>query len=445
MGGGSGSTGGSVPGSGGSNTDSGNPNPSPITPSVPEESDTVGVRPRCTAPVDTRYGLPTACLGDYFDEDLDDQQGYFELNSNPVFQAFLAELDPGEAQDGQLTERAFHSHVRRGLWDDLKKAVKEKAEEICGSLCKDAEKIVKPVFDKVKEWTTVKDSFDQNVPFQIPDPSSKKAEDKSPKDKSIKQKDSPWGKALLLKSFRNDEGYMNVYCVGCGVKGNVGIAGRAKWTLTGGISQGEVDLKAFLDIVLQIGIDAKAKGKKSSESTLFEQGPPGLSFGIVTIGPRVSLGYRTTLTAVAKGRALAGAKMGIIKGLVTLDFIRPDRSKSTGWTPYFIKPVFKASGAIQLSAELGLPVSLKCGLKIATFDVSVGITDEPSIKATIQAAASIGQGNGGLNGGFKETKGCRGISHQITWRNKLFYKIFDGKDKMISDTKDKILRQGCIE
>lgn len=73
--GGSGSTDGSDSGLGGSDTGSGNPTPNPTAPSVPEESNIFGVRPRCRAPVDTTYGLPTACLGEYFDVDLDDQQG----------------------------------------------------------------------------------------------------------------------------------------------------------------------------------------------------------------------------------------------------------------------------------------------------------------------------------------------------------------------------------
>lgn len=446
-GGGSDQTGGSGSNDG-SDTDSGNQIPSPTTPSVPEESDTFGVRPICIAPVDTTYGLPTACLGEYFDVDLDDQQGYIDVNTNPLFQAFLAELDPEETQDGYLTQRA--SHMKREWWKDLGNAIIPGL----GDALEGGKDLLKPVFDKVVEWTTIKGSFNQNLRFQVPNPSSKNADAKVPKDKSIKEVEkSPWGKALRLKRFTNDQefkesggksGYVDVYCVGCGVKGNVGIAGRAKWSLKG-FSQGEVDLTAFLDIVLQLGVDAKTTGKRTFESTIFEQGLPGLTFGTVFIGPRVSLGYRTELTAAAKGRVLAGAKMGIEKGFTRLDFVRPDRSTSKGWKPDF-KPVLKASGTVQVSAELGLPVSLQCGLKIAgVLDKGVGITDYPSIKATVQASASIGQGRGGLQGGFKETKGCKGISTQITWRNKLGYNIFDGKNKPIFDTGDKKLSQDCIE
>ncbi|KAK7713065.1 hypothetical protein SLS63_012210 [Diaporthe eres] len=425
-GGGSGQTGstvGSGSGPGGSDTDSGNPNPNPnpTTPSVPEESNIFGVRPRCRAPVDTTYGLPTACLGEYFDVDLDDQQGYIDVNSNPVFQAFLAALDPEETQDGQLTRKA--SHLRRGGLRDFGNALVPGF----GDLLEGGKDLVKPVFDKVIEWTTIKGSFDQNLRFQIPDPSSKNADAKTPKDKSITETKSPWGKALRLKRFKNEpeygesggkSGYLDVFCVGCGVKGN----------------RGKVDLTAFLDIILQIGIDGKTTGKQTSKSTIFEQGLPGLSFGTVSIGPRISLGYRTTIKAAVKGRALAGAMMGIKKGLITLDFVSPGKSKSSGWTPKF-DPVFKASGTVKVSAELGLPVSLQCGLKIARLlDKSVGITDDPSIKATLETSASIDEGTDSV---FKETKGCKGISTLVTWRNQIKYNIFDGKDKLILDTGDR--------
>lgn len=138
-----------------------------------------------------------------------------------------------------------------------------------------------------------------------------------------------------------------------------------------------------------MGIDAKTKARRASQSTIFERGLLALSYEVITVGPRVSLGYRTTLTAAAQGRLLTGARMGISKGLVKLDLVRPDRSKTTGWTPCF-KAVFKASGANAVSAALGLPISLQCGIKIPSWDKRVGITVDPSIKATVQAVASIG-------------------------------------------------------
>ena len=143
-------------------------------PGVPDDSnvttDTFGDRTRCVAPVDTVYGLPTACLGDYFDLDLDDQQGYADVEANALFQAFLAELDPEEAQDGELLTRSLR---RRGVWDDIKglgrKAVSG-VKELGGA-----------IIDKTKQALSISPSFNKDFPFQIPNPSSNDAGAKTPK------------------------------------------------------------------------------------------------------------------------------------------------------------------------------------------------------------------------------------------------------------------------
>lgn len=464
---GSGTTGGSTQGPG-TGTDSGGaggvipgaPSPGPPGPGVPgpevpspgvpgdssPSADTFGDRTRCVAPVDTVYGLPTACLGDYFDLDLDDQQGYLDAESNALFQAFLFELDPEESQDGELSTKLARGLRRRGWFSDGFK-------KLSGAVVNGVKNIGGAIIEKAKQATTLAGSFNRDFPFQIPNPSSNDADAKTPKDTSIKQVKSPWGDALLLKSFGKEEelkdkqgksGYLNIYCVGCGVKGNVNIAGRAKWSpLDGGFTEGQVDLKADLNIIFKLGVDAKLQYQKDFNNVIFETGLPSLSYGIVIIGPRVSFGTRASFVAAAEGQLLAGAEMGLSNAQVVLDFVSPSKSKTSGWEPYF-KPVFEASGQIMLSAELGLPISLKCGVKIAKWDKNVGITEEPSIKATAQVAASVGLQGNGFAAGFTETNGCTGISTQISWRNRLFYNILDS-EKEIFDTKDKLLKQGCIE
>lgn len=433
-------------GGNGVSPDSGTPGAGTGGPDDPNIStDTFGDRTRCVAPVDTIYGLPTACLGDYFDLDLDDQQGYADVETDAVFQSFLSELDPEESQDGELPTKMVRSLRRRGWLDGIKNGLKK--------AWNGAKNLATAAYNGVKQALTFAPSFNKDFPFQVPNPSSNEAGAKTPKDSSIKQVQSPWGDALLLKSFGNEaemkdkqgkSGYLNIYCVGCGVKGNVNIAGRAKWNpLDGGFTQGEVELKADLNIVLKLGIDAKLKYQKDFNNVIFETGLPSLSYGVVIIGPRVGFGTRASFVTAAEGQLLAGAEMGLSNAHIILDFVTPSNTKTSGWEPYF-KPVFEASGSIMLSAELGLPIFIKCGVKIASWDKNVGITEEPSIKATAQVAASVGLQGSGFAAGFSETDGCTGISTQISWRNRLFYNILD-TEKSIFDTNDKLLKQGCIE
>ncbi|KAI6400534.1 hypothetical protein MCOR12_011258 [Pyricularia oryzae] len=392
-------------------------------------------RTRCVAPVDTVHGLPTACFGPYFDDDLDDQMGYSNIDTLGEFDNFIDELAPGDdnaIQRRWLIKSIFNKIIPKPILN-----------------------VAKAIIAPIQKLTTISGSISKDLSFKIPDSRSDNPDAKRLKDPSLKQTQSPWGDAVLLKSFGSspqslDEptgqgaaGYLNVYCVGCGVDGRATLTGRAAFTPVGGFTQGEVEMRIDLNMVFKLGIDAKIKYQKDFESSLLDVGLPGLSYGIVTIGPRVSLGSRVSLLAAAEGKLLAGAEMGITNALAKLDFVNPSSSKTEGWEPYF-KPVFEAEGQIMLAAELGLPVSVKCGLKIGGFDKSVGLTDEPSIKATAQAAASIGQASGGgFSAGFASTDGCTGIATQISWRNRIYVDLL-GSKKDLFDTKDKVLKRGCI-
>ncbi len=237
---------------------------------------------------------------------------------------------------------------------------------------------------------------------------------------------------------------MNVFCVGCGVSGHASVAGRASWTPFGGFTQGQVEMHADVQFVFKLGIDAQMTYQKEFSNALLRLGLPGLTYGVVTIGPWVEVGSTVTLDAEANGRLLAGAEMGLQAAHVLVDFINPSNSQKDGWEPYF-KPVFEAEGEIMLSASLGLPMGLKCGLQIASFSKSVGIINEPSIKGTAQVAASVGLStSGSFAAGFKDTNGCTGISTQISWRNKLYVDVLGLTQLNIYDTNDKLLAQNCI-
>ncbi len=203
-------------------------------------------------------------------------------------------------------------------------------------------------------------------------------------------------------------------------------------------------MHANMQFILKIGVDAQLNYKQEFSNQLLEIPLPSIKFEIVTIGPWIDVGSHITLDAEAKGRLLAGAEMGLQNAHALIDFINPSNSQKDGWEPYF-KPVFQAEGEIMLSASLGLPVGLKCGVSVAGFSKSIGLIDEPSITGTAQVAASVGlAASGGFAAGFKETNGCTGISTQISWRNKLFVDVAGFTQIPLFDTNDKPLAQDCI-
>ncbi|PHH86272.1 hypothetical protein CDD83_10483 [Cordyceps sp. RAO-2017] len=205
-----------------------------------------------------------------------------------------------------------------------------------------------------------------------------------------------------------------------------------------------MDLRTDVQIVLKLGIDAQITYKKEFTTDLIDYGLPALSFGVVVIGPRISVQSRVEFEAAATGKLLAGAEMGLQDSHIRLDLVNRGESRKSGWEPYF-KPAFEADGELMLSASLGLPVGLKCGIKFSKWDISAGVVNEPSIKAVAQVAASVGQTDKGLFAtAFKETNGCTGISTQISWRNRMWIHGFGSRQSPLFDTNDRKLTRSCI-
>ncbi|EEY19384.1 conserved hypothetical protein [Verticillium alfalfae VaMs.102] len=363
---GSASAGPSASGSGSSPSNSQGPSGTSAPGAGSTSAGFAAAKPNCNAPVDTKYGLPSACWGELFDYDLDTDLGYEPLSAEyKTFALKLApELDDYAEAEGETFDGDF--------WKTNKRGIRVLNKRFCGFLC-----------DVVDNW-------------KLPDSSSKDPDAKTLKDPETKQVTSPWGDSILLKAFGNQEGdenkklngYMNVFCVGCGVSGSAKLAGRAAWTPLGGVfTQGEVEVNTDIKFVLKVGIDAQMTYKQEFSHTLLNVGLPGLSYGVVTIGPRITVGSRVELEAEAKGKLLAGAEMGLQNAHVLIDFVNPSNSKRDGWDPYF-KPVFEAEGEIMLAATLGLPIGLRCGLQIGAYR-----NRDPTASATPSNPATPGKSN----------------------------------------------------
>ncbi|KAK2773605.1 hypothetical protein CKAH01_13523 [Colletotrichum kahawae] len=384
----------------------------------------------CAGPVDTKYGLPTACLGEFFDEDLDDSLGYTELSQDD--HRYILGYAPDFPNEVLPPDFDFDVDAEGFFRTRRNQHRKRQAE-----LLKGAANIGNKIYETVKFATTLSGTINREFVWKLPDPSSGNADAKKVQDREAKQMRSPWGDAILLRRFSGSargnggsaRGNMDIYCVGCGVSGNAKVAGSAKWTPGAGIVEGQVEIRTDVMFVLKVGIDAGIVLKQDFKAELFSLGLPGLSFGVVSIGPRITVGTSVSLNAAANGRLLAGAEMGLQDARIVLDFVQDAKVTDKGWEPYF-KPVFEADGSLMVSSTLGLPIGIKCGIKVSTFSKDVGVISEPSIKGVAQVAGSIGNSAGALEGGFTSRDGCPGIAGQLTWRHKLYAEL-PGRTKPI--------------
>ncbi|UNI15670.1 hypothetical protein JDV02_002181 [Purpureocillium takamizusanense] len=265
-------------------------------------------------------------------------------------------------------------------------------------------------------------------------------------DASTKKAVSPWGNAILLDAIGPEESpYLSLYCVDCGVTGSAKLAGHLQWVPFKGFTKGEIGLHVVAKAGLKVGIDARYTFQKDVTHELCDVGLPALSFGVVTIGPSVSLGVHANLTAQASGQLLAGAEVGLQDAYVVLDLVNRTRNSVGGWKPYF-KPVFQAHGEVMVEASLGLPMGIHCGVKVESLEERVSFIDEPSIILDARGAVHAElNADGTIDAGFNNTDGCRGISARLSWRNKLEADVPFMKMKYtLADTGAEPLTKFCL-
>ncbi|KAI8932265.1 hypothetical protein NX059_010466 [Plenodomus lindquistii] len=403
----------------------------------------------CQAPVDTKYNLPTACVGEYFDLDLDEALGYGELSADDL--AFLKEAMAGLDDDtlATVTRRAVmhHRNLDRRLLGKILRVVAKKIVAPAVGALKTAVNVTVAVAKGAVQLVTtgtISGSIKESFSFALPNGGKADA----------KQVDSPWGAAMLIAAYGTDsqtqspngvqrDGYLNIFCVGCGAQGRVELAGRATWSVTQGITQGELEAWADLKAALKIGVDAQIQLSKEWNKNLFQIGLPGLSFGVITIGPQVRLDSRVTLEASAKGRLLAGAEMSWNRAYAKVDLVNPANSKRENFDPVFT-PTFEAEGEIFVGAELGLPIGLHFGISITSWKKTVALINEPMIKGIAKAAARAELSNGQFTAGFTATEGCVGIHTNLSWRNRLYGDVLDIRKFDIMDTGYKSIKSACI-
>ncbi|CAN9275031.1 unnamed protein product [Alternaria alternata] len=397
----------------------------------------------CKAPVDTKYGLPTTCTGQYFDLNLDEFKGYGELSTED--KAFLKDATAGLSSDdiAGLSRRAlmYRRHVERrgrlGEWWNKNVVAPVKSTISLG----------KTVFQggvQLLTTGTVSGSIKESYKFTLPDGNKADA----------KQVESPWGPAALIAAYGTEskikadkgvqrDGYLNIYYVGCGAQGSVELAGRATWAVGRGITQGEIEAWTDLKVAMKVGVDAQIKLSREWKKTLFQQGLPKLSFGPIIIGPQVRVEARATLEAGAEGRILAGAEFNWNRAYAKVDMVDPSKSTRQNFDPVG-HPTFEAEGSLYVGAELGLPIGMHFGVTVASWSKTVALINEPMIKGIAKAAIRAELADSKITAGFTPTEGCQGIHTNLSWRNKLVCNVLDVKEFELLDSGYKSIKSMCI-
>ncbi|OTB07245.1 hypothetical protein M426DRAFT_20295 [Hypoxylon sp. CI-4A] len=449
----------------------------------------------CVPPADTKYGLPTACLGPYFDENLDDGLGYLEAGNFSYGSLVESILIDDEAE---VTKRwVVFDKISQGaskLKETAKTAIKKTEEKVKG-VAASAKKNIGAVLVKAYEaGKTVAEvtgniiagkpnsfskDFDKLIlPLTKKECSDAKTADEkkkvanacSPKG-SVKIVDSPWGDAILIKTLGNAPSstdlrpsgskkqttvtkgnFMSFYCVKCGLTGSLKTSGNITIVVTKGITDGHFVADLDLNIGVGLGVHAEYYRQDTFRNNLYDVPVTPFTIGFASIGPVISIGTEIKYSVNMTGTALARADISLARAQYHYDW-KKGGATSTGFTPQF-KPTFEAEGSVELAVQFGVPVGLE--LAVTTFNGcekckgAVGVETIPSIKAAAAVAvqASYNATDKSWDTGLKPTNNCSGISTTLSVKNDVnaFYNGFGlvkGSKSLLNGT-DHIIASYCI-
>ncbi|KAF2820090.1 hypothetical protein CC86DRAFT_412555 [Ophiobolus disseminans] len=502
-------------------------------------------RPQCTGPVDTKYGLPTACWGHTFDDTLDNNLGLYEL-SHFDYADTVAEIALQWGEDNYLnatlSKRAFPvpqfvkdtvNGVKRvanvGIQGVVKgaEAVKtgvqtgvKKVEQTVTNAANELKGKVKQSFDEFKDLVKdVKDGASTLVAFltgtpvelpfseepldlTLPRPKAecdggskiKRANPAPRKTKANKQKkvgkekkeacepkdgakgvESPWGdKAVLLKTFGKlptnktlrpvggrkqttvtSGGFLNIYCVSCGVTGSLTTKGSIIFSITG-VKGGKLEgVIPNMAIGVGIGIFGEFVEEKTFENKLYDIPLSPFTIGFATIGPILSVGTHLKLGVKMSGNIHARCDVKFENSKFSYDFVSGAFEQS-GFTPKFV-PQLTADANVEITAGFGIPIGLELALVVGQCQNckgSVGIATEPTLElnSTVAVEAQLIDATGGgkkLQTGIKPIDGCKGVSVKLGARNHIFGVLngffLNPIKAAIHTTPSIALRQECIK
>ncbi|KAI5195238.1 hypothetical protein AUEXF2481DRAFT_34077 [Aureobasidium subglaciale EXF-2481] len=213
--------------------------------------------------------------------------------------------------------------------------------------------------------------------------------------------DSPWGKAASIYSEKKEsknkkaEASVDLYCVDCGVKGKVSMAGQAKWNGKDGLKALNAGINANIEAGVHLGLAVTASYKDKKEKKIINAPLPyvGVAVGkLFTAGVYISVDAKSSVEVDAEGQVLVGVAMKIPNFEAKLDlFNEQSASKSsiTGFTPNFTRR-FEASGKIGAKVSLSLPIAINAGIEIPPLSLKrvLALIEEPKVYGNLTVAAS---------------------------------------------------------
>lgn len=260
------------------------------------------------------------------------------------------------------------------------------------------------------------------------------------KDEKNVVEDSPWGRAYEItnNAIESDDGSASaeysLYCVGCGIKGKVHIAGQVSFSLSQrALTKGNVAIDGGLVAKLYLGLQAQGSVKNTKNYPIWSAPlPPGFSIPqLITLGPSISMDASLKVSIDAAGTVLAGAEAEFKDFSASIDLFSKQKLDVAGFEPK-LTPKFAATGQIKAKARLGFPLSIGIylGIPLIDFNRGISIANEPYIKGV----ASYGV-----------AESCpKGIDYSVGGGDNLYADVLRETTLTLATYKASPLTTGCL-
>ncbi|EGX48351.1 hypothetical protein AOL_s00080g321 [Orbilia oligospora ATCC 24927] len=355
-------------------------------------------------------GVPNECLGDKtndFDVELDNKLGVTKDLPSFVsrFNAKRAMRRRREASRfSRIRSDDVPSHIERrwsigGFFEDIGKAIVDVAEKVVDTVKDIAEtawdgissamqKIGKEIIDAGKTIIGTVADFDYIDTTASWDTFlSKKT--KFPKSEKIGSKwNTPWGLPghLLGADTETDS---RIFCVNCGVKGDIKLNGHLTFSLKDGLKAATFTMNGTMSSNLQFGFWAQAKLEVSTSTELFDipLGPITVP-GLFDIGPQIVVMAEASASIATAGMMTAGFSMNW-NPYMKVDMI-DWTTETKGWEPT-LHPMIQLDGEIVATVGIEMPIMLGFGVNLLKGWVleQVVVSETPGVSLSARYAGQV--------------------------------------------------------
>ncbi|KAF3919570.1 hypothetical protein ABW20_dc0102809 [Dactylellina cionopaga] len=190
---------------------------------------------------------------------------------------------------------------------------------------------------------------------------------------------TPWGVPGFLLAA-DPETETRIFCVDCGVKGNIKLNGHLVFSLKDGLKAATFTMNGTMHSNVQFGIYAEAVWETEAKVLLFDipLGPIEVP-GIFDIGPQIAVSAAASASIGMSGMITAGFTMDW-NPYMKLDMMTWT-SETKGWDPV-LHPMVQVESEIVASVGVSLPIQIGFGvnlfkgwlLKVIAIDEKPGIS-----------------------------------------------------------------------